>query len=433
MSEPRDEETHPLALRIRPQPGECCDSWIERVAAAHEVTRAGLLGHLKIDASWASRDLASGRQGLAPDLHRSFDEVVHKLARAVAADVQTIRSTFVAFAPRLVLPQAMRRFACPCCWLDRRRDGLPAIIEKEWILRFSWRCDRHGLLLADLGHLLSGRNGADCMARLTRVAESCAKLDAARAYDETRLALNRYVLAKAAGTARGGLSRLGRSYLAEFGENSWHLLASRTLVLASAHSHDHGLVLATTKLFPFAETPRSYPPQRSDRREAVCANRLLAVIGPLHRQRCRRWQTRLDSAASRLGSCQTLVATHQTRLDRVAAAFARAWAERREYRAAREGRDAIRRIAGVSLRRIRCERMERESLAGSLASLREALRYALLAEVRRSETGGTGGEERLVPQEWRLPSVSALERLIAAQERSAARAAVAPCMRTMTN
>ena len=428
MSEPHDDDRHPLALRIRPQPSECFDSWIERVAAAHEVTRAGLFGHLKIDASWASRDLAAGRQGLARDLHRSFDEVVHRLAWAVAADGQTIRSTFVAVAPGLVLPRAMRRFACPRCWLDRRRDGRPAIIEKAWILRFSWRCDRHGLLLADLGHLASGGDGANGMAWLARVAQSCAKLDAERAYDETRLALNRYAVAKAAGTARGGMSRLARQYLAEFGENSWHLLASRTLMLASAHSHDPALVLATTKLFPFAETPRSYPPQPPDRREAVCASRLLAVIGPLHRQRCARWQAQLDSAAARLRQCRIFVAAYQARLDCAAALFARAWAERRDYRAAREGRDAIRQIVGVSLRRIRCERLERQSRAGSLASLREALRYARLAEARRAEAAG--GEEPLLPQAWRLPSVSALERRIAEQERTAARAAAAGCLRT---
>ena len=57
-------EPEPLAFRVRPQADECFDSWVDRLAGAHDTDRAGLLRHLGLDPALARIDLACGRGGL---------------------------------------------------------------------------------------------------------------------------------------------------------------------------------------------------------------------------------------------------------------------------------------------------------------------------------------------------------------------------------
>ena len=77
------QESEPLALRVRPQADECFDSWIERMALAHDTTRGVLFQHLGIDASLASLDLARGTSGVALEHQFAVDQMVGQLAWAV--------------------------------------------------------------------------------------------------------------------------------------------------------------------------------------------------------------------------------------------------------------------------------------------------------------------------------------------------------------
>ena len=76
-------EPEPLAYRVRPLAEECFDSWIERVAAAHETTRSGLFRHLGIDGRLAGCDLARGTSGVAGEHHVAVYQMVGQLASAV--------------------------------------------------------------------------------------------------------------------------------------------------------------------------------------------------------------------------------------------------------------------------------------------------------------------------------------------------------------
>lgn len=149
MGNEHRQEAEPLALRVRPQAEECFDSWIERVAVAHETTQGALFRHLGIDAKLASQDLARGTSGVALEHHFAVNRTVGQLAWAVQAEPEQIQSTFLDVNDAaLLLPRRLRRFACARCWQDALRDGRPRIIRKEWILQMSWRCRGHDLPLS---------------------------------------------------------------------------------------------------------------------------------------------------------------------------------------------------------------------------------------------------------------------------------------------
>jgi len=143
-------EPQPLAFRVRPPADECFDSWIDRVAAAHETTRPLLFRHLGLEVALASLDLARGVRGLASDQHFAVYQMIGQLAWAVQIEAQQIESTFLNIDASAVLPRRQRRYVCPRCWQQARQDGRALIIRKEWILRMSWRCQAHDLPLCRL-------------------------------------------------------------------------------------------------------------------------------------------------------------------------------------------------------------------------------------------------------------------------------------------
>ena len=144
------QESEPLALRVRPQADECFDSWIERMALAHDTTRGVLFQHLGIDASLASLDLARGTSGVALEHQFAVDQMVGQLAWAVQVEPEQIESTFLDIDGAVLLPRRLRQYGCARCWQEAIRDGRPRIIRKEWILRMSWRCRLHDLPLSKL-------------------------------------------------------------------------------------------------------------------------------------------------------------------------------------------------------------------------------------------------------------------------------------------
>ena len=89
-------ELEPLAFRVRPRPNEAFDSWMDRLTAKHEVTRAELFGHLGCDPRLGLCDLARGWQGMAPADYPAFHQLIETLAWAVQAPTRTIEATFVA-------------------------------------------------------------------------------------------------------------------------------------------------------------------------------------------------------------------------------------------------------------------------------------------------------------------------------------------------
>jgi hypothetical protein len=77
-----DPDLEPLAFRVRPQPGECFDSWIGRVATRHEVERIELFRHLGVDTRLARFGLARGKTGLDVQEHADATNLVERLAWA---------------------------------------------------------------------------------------------------------------------------------------------------------------------------------------------------------------------------------------------------------------------------------------------------------------------------------------------------------------
>ena len=140
-------DPEPLAFRIRPQPDECFNSWIGRVAIAHEITRSALLRHLGIDPAMAGMDLALGKRGFGEVWHGGVDRLVEQLAWAVQTEPARIAATFLGCDAAALLPRRLRAYACARCWYEALRAGKPRIIRREWILRASWRCRQHGLPL----------------------------------------------------------------------------------------------------------------------------------------------------------------------------------------------------------------------------------------------------------------------------------------------
>lgn len=143
-------EPQPLAFRVRPQTDECFDSWIDRVAAAHETTRPELFRHLGLESALASMDLARGTCGLANEQYFAVDQMIGQLAWAVQIEPQQVEDTFLNVEASAVLPRRQRRYVCPRCWQQAWQDGRAPIICKEWILRMSWRCRHHDFPLCRL-------------------------------------------------------------------------------------------------------------------------------------------------------------------------------------------------------------------------------------------------------------------------------------------
>lgn len=231
------QESEPLALRVRPQADECFDSWIERMALAHDTTRGVLFQHLGIDASLASLDLARGTSGVALEHQFAVDQMVGQLAWAVQVEPEQIESTFLDIDGAVLLPRRLRQYGCARCWQEAIRDGRPRIIRKEWILRMSWRCRLHDLALSKLPvpdgapddqYLLTWLSGALVGAESLRWG-----LD----YRGAMIERNEVCLDMLIRHSRRRLKGRKQDYLDRFRANAFHFARDRIAMLALAHSH----------------------------------------------------------------------------------------------------------------------------------------------------------------------------------------------------
>lgn len=134
-------EPEPLAYRVKPHQGECFDSWLDRLASRHEISRAQLFKHFGYPGRLASLDLCGGPRPTQPD-SQLLRSLLWDLAQAVDMDVCDIYDCFVEVHQSALLPPALRHYVCPQCWLEG-----PRIVKREWILRASWCCSSHDLPL----------------------------------------------------------------------------------------------------------------------------------------------------------------------------------------------------------------------------------------------------------------------------------------------
>jgi hypothetical protein len=274
-----DQEPEPLALRILPESGECFDSWIERVAAAHETNRPMLFRHLGIDESMAKLDLARGTFGLPVAEHFPILLMVGRLAWAVQTEADIVEATFLNADGSMLLPRRLRRYVCVHCWQEAGRNGRPPIILKQWILRMSWRCRLHDLPLC-LAPMAVGRTAdpdwSDWLGgALARVESLRGGLD----YRVRFIEWNAICLDKLARGCRKRIKGPQQSYLERFQANLFHFSHDRIAMLALAHSRKGGAVWGFERLTtiglperpePHAESlKRPKPPKRAMRQRTV--------------------------------------------------------------------------------------------------------------------------------------------------------------------
>lgn len=235
-------DPEPLAFRVRPLGDECFDSWIDRLIRAHETTRAALFRHVGIEPALVGLDLARGARGLDVVWHSALANLVERLAWAVQCEISRVSATFLACAADDVLPRRLRRYACARCWYDAGRAGKPMIVRREWILRASWRCQKHELPLTNMASLQT--NGAGMPSQsdlgLAFIAAERRRWD----YRAGPRALRRNAaeLAYLTGAIdRRGLRPPDQRYHARFAANQFHFSADRIGLLALAHGNRQAL------------------------------------------------------------------------------------------------------------------------------------------------------------------------------------------------
>jgi len=229
-------EPEPLAFRVRPRPNEAFDSWMDRLTAKHEVTRAELFRHLDCEPRLGLCDLARGWQGMGEAHYPAFHQLIETLAWAVQARTRTIEATFVSVPEATLLPPALRVFGCPLCWRGSLQAGEPLILTRDWILRASWMCQRHRLPLVAVRRLVHGRTPR-AAARILDV-QVAAMQSLRRRYPSrsVMLAFNRSVIDAMLGDPGAGLRRGEFGYRSRFTANRFHLADARIALLTAAHS-----------------------------------------------------------------------------------------------------------------------------------------------------------------------------------------------------
>lgn len=229
-------EPEPLAFRVRPRPNEAFDSWMDRLTAKHEVTRAELFRHLGCDPRLGLCDLARGWQGMAQADYPAFHQLIETLAWAVQARTRTIEATFVAVPELTLLPPALRVFGCPLCWREAQQAREPLILTRDWILRASWMCQRHQLPLAPVQRLVDGRTPRATARILEMQVDAMHTLRRRHPPTPIMVAFNRSVIGAMLGQAGAGLRRGESGYRSRFTANRYHLARARIALLAAAHS-----------------------------------------------------------------------------------------------------------------------------------------------------------------------------------------------------
>lgn len=235
-------EPEPLAFRVRPLADECFDSWIDRMIRVHETTRAALFRHVGIEPALAGYDLARGAQGLDVAWHSAFANLVERLAWAVQCESGRISATFLACEATDVLPRRLRRYACARCWYEAGRAGKPMIVHREWILRASWRCQKHELPLSDMASLLTDGAGMPSQSDLGLAIIAAERRRWAYQVRPGAIPQNAAELAYLVGSSDWhGLRPPNKRYHARFAANQFHFSADRIALLALAHGNRHAL------------------------------------------------------------------------------------------------------------------------------------------------------------------------------------------------
>ena len=230
------EVPEPLAFRVRPRADEAFDSWMDRLTARHEVTRAELFRHLGCDPRLAARDLARGSTGMARDDWFALSFLVGRLAWAVGTSEKAIEATFVPAPEAALLPPAARIFACPACWQESLSAGEPLTITRDWILRASWLCLRHHLPLAPIRRLVVDR-GPRAVARILEAhVKAIQSLRGRLPPTAVMFEFNRSSINQLLGKRDGGMRRGESGYHVRFLTNRFHLSRARIALLAAAHS-----------------------------------------------------------------------------------------------------------------------------------------------------------------------------------------------------
>ena len=200
-----------------------------------------LFRHLGMESALAGMDLARGREGLDERWHGALDRLVGRLAWAVQTGPEQVHATFLACDADALLPRRLRRFACARCWYEARSAGKPAIIEREWILRVSWRCREHGLPLSDMSEIMRIAEGRRLLAELARAVLRAQRLRWQIRGRSAAIRRNATVLDYLVNSAAWqGLGPPDRLYQARFAANSYHFAADRIAMLALAHGNRHG-------------------------------------------------------------------------------------------------------------------------------------------------------------------------------------------------
>lgn len=216
---------------------ECFDSWIDRVAFAHDTTRSDLFRHLGIEEALARQDLARGQSGLGFAEYLRVHHMVERLAWAVQIEPSIVKGTFLSVDGSALLPRRMRQYVCARCWQQARRDGQPRIIRKEWILRMSWRCRLHDGLLSRVPVEEGPMSDRALDAWLVDALAEAERVRGGIAYRGRRLAWNALCIDT---LLRGSLNRFKgekQHYLERFQGNLFHFTRHRVAMLALAHSH----------------------------------------------------------------------------------------------------------------------------------------------------------------------------------------------------
>lgn len=379
MTTKNAQEPEPLAVQVRPQPEESFDSWLGRLSGAHDVRPLELFDYLRIDKRLASIDLARGRPAPPTPLWRAFDDMVRRLAWAVAIDASRIRAMFVKGGESSLLPPGLRRFVCPACALERCRVGQPIIVKREWTLRLAWRCHDHRLPLVDLAR--ASRFGVPLRGWLERASEAMTAFEAEQDYDGEMIARNRQVLKHLLGPTPGQLSRVNGDYLARFARDSWHLASSRTLLLASGHDRNSVLAARYQRFEHQLEVLRKYDEARQPT-VPVTLERIGATIGRIHADLTARGSGRLAVMHKRLQARSVALRRAQAKLDATYACFRAAWDRQNRVRALRERCQVLTADREIMLGRIMLECCEGRSTSASLLYLRKALAYRRRALAR---------------------------------------------------
>ena len=287
------------------QPQECFDSWIERLARRHEVTRAELVQHLGSERRLAALDLAGGPVGVRASDRELVVQLIARLIWATQTTVSIVGQTFVFAKPAALLPPQIRHYGCPKCWLGSLAAGRPLVIERTWILRLSWRCAVHGMVLSDLSRLAEGLGPKAISVWLSDEAQHNSAIYAQFTYVAGRLRANdRAVQRLITGKSAEGIPAVTelqlKDYLRRFAANDLHHTNVRTILLASMHSARLYSSLGYEKLFASVTIPRPGRRRRTKRPVGSTVTELCDCICALQLRRLPRMTRDLAAMSDRL-------------------------------------------------------------------------------------------------------------------------------------